>query len=111
MVCGVVGAAGSSVGRRAVGASAASCRAGPASPGGKYGKDPGDGGEQRPVAVIQPGWLGRPLQNWDLMAEHDDLKILRASRTYGERCEQTVERAEYPADSGAPNPQVNGPIG
>jgi hypothetical protein len=71
----------------------------------------GDGGEQRPVAVGELGRLGRSLQHCELVTKHDDLEVLRSSRTDGEqdkRSEHTVEQAEHPADSGAENPQVNG---
>ena len=51
------------------------------------------------------------MQHGELMAQHDDLEVLRACRTDGEhhkRDEHTVEQAAHPTDSGAKNPQVNG---
>ena len=75
-------------------------------------KHTSDSGEQRPIAVIQPWRLRCTLQHGELMTQHDDLEVLRASRTDGQHNksdEQTVEETAHPADSGAKNPQVNGP--
>ena len=62
-------------------------------------KHTGDRGQQRPVAVIQPWRLRCALQHGELMAQHDDLEVLRTTGTDGEdykRDEQTVKQTAHP---------------
>ena len=67
----------------------------------------GDGAQNRPVVVGERGSVVLSVQDAELVAQHDDLDVLRAAGTYseaGERREEAVQNAVHRLRIGADFP-------
>ncbi len=60
----------------------------------RFGERCGDGSEQGPVVVVDRWAIGLASQNLELVAQHDDLEVLRAAGARRELCQQGEEPVE-----------------